>query len=520
MEMEEAEGVRDKRQATSDKRQVEHRHRSDFVACRLLPVAEERGQRPFLGVILSQFPRYDEAFILRELVALAQAYTLVIFSLRPCRDRVVHAQAQALQPNTVYCPFAWSAAMWRSHGWFLRRNPRGYAGALWWIVSRHWAHPVILMRSLLLFPKTVRFARLAQERRLPLLHAFWATYPASAAVVIGRLTGIAFSLSGHAHDIYTTNPTLAEKLRRARFVVTCTEANRQHLLALVGNHQSPNPNHQIIPKRQAPIPTFPVESKRSSQPRWFGDWRIGHWSLFGAWNLVFGHSPHPSPLTPHTPEIFLSYHGVDLSKFSPAPKPESRRCAILAVGSLLPCKGYETLIDACALLKARGVDFSCAIAGGGPLERGLRRRIARHNLEGQVTITGYVSQEAVVRLYQQAHLCVLPLVSKIHWGIPNVLIEALATKTPVISCDLPSMAELVESGKSGWMVPEEDPAALASAVESLWAAPQLRARLAEAGYRRVAERFALEQTGEQLRTIFSAHQKMPGCSVEKLRGSG
>ncbi len=59
-----------------------------------------------LGVILSQFPRYDEAFILRELVALSQgSQALVIFSLRPCHDRVIHEQAKALQPQTVYASF-------------------------------------------------------------------------------------------------------------------------------------------------------------------------------------------------------------------------------------------------------------------------------------------------------------------------------------------------------------------------------------------------------------------------------
>ena len=117
-------------------------------------------------------------------------------------------------------------------------------------------------------------------------------------------------------------------------------------------------------------------------------------------------------------------------------------------------------------------------------------------------LAGYVSQERVADLYRQAHLVVLPLVSRIHWGIPNVLIEALATKTPVICCDLPAMRELVEHGTSGWVIPERDPVALAEAVASLWADRSLRERLAEAGYQRVVERFSLEGTGERLRKLF------------------
>ena len=398
--------------------------------------------------MLSQFPRYDEAFILRELAALAQTEPeLVIFSLRPCRDRVIHAQAKALQPRTVYAPFLWSAAVWASHAYFLRRAPRAYWGALAWIISRHWNHPAILVKTLILFPKTVHFARLAQERGLRHLHAFWATYPATSAMIISRLTGIPYSLSGHAHDIYTINPALVEKMRAARFLVTCTEANRRHLLSLLNGHA------------EAACP------------------------------------------------IVVNYHGVDLKRFAAVPKPSDGPCRLLAVGSLFACKGLETLIEACALLRDRGLPVSCTLAGGGPLERKLRRLIAQRRLESQVTITGYVSQEIVAGWYQQAHLFVLPLIARIHWGIPNVLIEALATKTPVICCDLPSMKELMIHGESGWIIPEDRPLAQADAVQTLWSDPALRARIGEAGFQRVAERFTLERTGAALRQVFGQYAR-------------
>lgn len=405
-------------------------------------------QRPVLGAVLSQFPRYDEAFILRELVALARGEgELLIFSLRPCRDRVIHDQAKALQPRTVYAPFLWSAALWRSHAHFLRCRPGAYLGCLGWIVSRHWDHPVILMKTLALFPKTVHFARIAQQRGVTHLHAFWATYPAASAMVMSRLMGAPYSLSGHAHDIHTRNPTLVEKMRGARFVLTCTEANRDYLLSLENGR-----------------PACAAE---------------------------------PSP-------IIVSYHGVDLSQFQHQPKPDGPPCRILAVGSLLPCKGYETLLDACRRLKDRAVPFRCTIAGGGPLEPQLRRLIAHYELAQQLELLGYVSQETVVGLYQRAHLCVLPLVSKIHWGIPNVLIEALATKTPVISCQLPSMQELIEHGRTGWIIPEADAGALAKAIETLWADPLRRREIADAGYARVRERFSIERTGQALRALFAS----------------
>ena len=392
-----------------------------------------------LGLLLSQFPRYDETFILREVTALSQANGQpVIFSLRLCRDRVIHADATQLQSRTVYAPFVWSHSVWRSQAIFLRRTPRAYWGAVWWIMSRHWRHPAILLKTLAFFPKTVHFARLMVQRGVTHVHAFWATYPATSAMIIQRLTGIPYSVSGHAHDLYTTNPTLVEKLRGARFVVTCTEANRDYL-------------HRLTQGASCPI--------------------------------------------------YVNYHGVDLSRFAPAPKRPGGTLQILSVGSLLPCKGYETLVDACRILRHMGVAFRCTIAGGGPLQATLRRQIWRRGLGAHVQLTGYVTQEVVAALYQQAQLFVLPLVSRIHWGIPNVLIEALATKTPVICCDLPSMRELVAHGDSGWIIPERNPRALAEAIAALGADAALRQQLATSGYQRVAERFSLQRTGQALREL-------------------
>jgi glycosyltransferase involved in cell wall biosynthesis len=439
--------------------------------------------RPTLGVVLSQFPRYDEAFILRELVQLAEGpWTLRIFSLRPCHDRVVHAQAKALAPNTVYAPFL-SAQVWRANLHFLRTRGAAYRAALGWVVSRHWAHPIALAKALALFPKTVYFAAVAEREGIRHLHAFWATYPATSAIVMSRLAGATYSLSGHAHDLYTANPALAEKIRGARFMLTCTEANRDYLLKLIGAVHSPQSmdHSKAVDSRQS---TVHGKNGRPAVDR-------------GPSTMDRGLST--------TPEILVSYHGVDLSRFAATAKPDDGICRLLAVGSLLPCKGLETLIDACALLRVRRVPFQCTIAGGGPLERRLRRMIARHRLTDQITITGFVSQEQVAALYQQATVFALPLVSKIHWGIPNVLIEALATKTPVVSCALPSLAELVVHEHSGLIIPEHAPAALSDAIVRLWGDRPLRERLAEAGYARVIERFALDRTGRALRDVFGAH---------------
>ena len=400
-----------------------------------------------LAVIVSQFPRYDETFILRELVALAEGgEPLLICSLKSCRDRVIHDQATAFLPQTVYAPLGEWRALWKSHRMFLRQDPHGYRQAIGWILTRHWRHPIICAKTLVCFVKAIHFARLCLERGVRRVHAFWATYPATVAYVIHRLTGLPYSASGHAHDLYTCNPALSEKFAKADFILTCTGANQRYLEGL-----------------------FQRAGEHDSARR---------------------------------PTVILAYHGVDLGRFQPVPKTDGPVCQLLAVGSLLPSKGFETLVEACRLLQARGLPFHCTLAGGGPFARRLRRHIHRAGLQEKVTITGYLSQAQLLPLYQQAHLFVLPLVARIHWGIPNVLIEALATQTPVITCPLPSLPELVIHGESGWVLPEPDPVAVTQAIATLWANPALRQQLALTGYQRVCERFSLAKTGARLRELF------------------
>jgi glycosyltransferase involved in cell wall biosynthesis len=250
---------------------------------------------------------------------------------------------------------------------------------------------------------------------------------------------------------------LAEKLREAKFVLTCTRYNKGYLSRFSNGGRS--------------APIYPV------------------------------------------------YHGLDLGKFaSPLPVRGTRlqdrgqaqtggasqngTFQILSVGSLRECKGYAYLIEACGLLKERNIDFRCEIVGGGPEKRRLGRLVSRHGLEKKVRLTTYVPHEELISLYQRADVVALPALSATHFGIPNVLIEALAAKTPVICTPLPAVPELIEHMKSGLLVPEKEPRALADALENLSQDPELRRSLAAEGYARVAREFDIEKSGPQLEKIY------------------
>ena len=400
-----------------------------------------------IAFIFSQFPCYDETFILREMNQLkAAGLDFVIYSLKSAHDKIVHDEAEELSGDTAYLPFV-SPKIILINLYFLLRHPWRYLSSLAKVFAGNLKSSNFLIKTLAVWPKAVGFAWTARRQKITHVHGQWATYPAGVAMIISRLNGIPFSFTGHAHDIYLDTTMLAEKIAAARFVLTCTEDNKRHLLALS--------NGKLL-----------GEDSRD--------------------------------------KIIVSYHGVDLPRFKkPCTTYEVvQRINILSVGSLLECKGFEHLIEACRLLRDRGVDFRCTIAGGGPLEESLHRQIAESRLEDTVKLTGFITQDKLIPLYHQADIFILPMVPGIHWGIPNVLIEAMAASLPVLCTLLPSIPELIREGETGFIIPPQDPVAIAGMIVRLRGDEPLRRRVAEAGRRLVEEKFNAAPNAIRLMGMF------------------
>ncbi len=386
---------------------------------------------PRVLYVLSQFPCYDEAFLLREIHAVAERLDAWIFSLRPSRDPVVHDEARALAARTLSVAFLLSPRIARAHLQLLRLRPRRYLAAVGRLLSGNWRSPEFLLKSLAFLPKAGWLAAWAMENGVTHLHGGWATYPATVALFVSDVTGLPFSFSGHAHDIYVDTTNLAAKLRRADFVSTCTASNAEHLRSLA----------------------------------------------------------------PELPEgrIAVVRHGVRLSSFGLS-APGDGPLSILSVGTLHPHKGFAPLLDALALLAGEGRDFRCTIVGGGPLEAELRGRVARAGLAGRVTLTGALAQRDVLPLYARSSVFVLMAQPEWHWGVPNVIVEALASGNAVVTTRFGSVEELVRDGETGLLVPPRDPKALAAAISRLADDEALRSRLAAAGRAAVARDYDLERT--------------------------
>jgi glycosyltransferase involved in cell wall biosynthesis len=276
------------------------------------------------------------------------------------------------------------------------------------------------------------------------VHGVWATGPATAAAILGRLCGIPFSFGGHAHDIYrhAGDAFLEPKLRAASFVHTTTSASVAYLRERAG----------------------------------------------GA-----------------TVNVILARRGLDRLPPKPARDAAARPIRLLSVGRLVSKKGHDHQLAATGLLKSWGVPFALRIVGDGPLRDELQRRVDHDGLGDLVTLCGALLPERVEEEYRWAdifwHTGVIDSQGD-RDGIPNVIPEAFAYCLPVISSRTAGPMEAVQHETTGLIVDVSDTAALASAVKRLADDPALRQQLGDSGRQWVEQNFLITRNTEILARAF------------------
>ncbi|HEU0174191.1 MAG TPA: glycosyltransferase family 4 protein, partial [Blastocatellia bacterium] len=215
--------------------------------------------------------------------------------------------------------------------------------------------------------------------------------------------------------------------------------------------------------------------------------------------------------------IYNIYHGLDTRRFSPraGEGEEPATPMLLSVGRLVEKKGFPVLIEACRMLKDRGYRFRCHIIGApGPCASQVASLIRELELEDIVELRPAVTQEELGNVYRQATLFALPCQiadNNDRDGIPNVLVEAMASGLPVVSTNVSGIPELIESGVNGLLAPQKDARALADAVARLLDAPALRRELGGAAREKVCRLFDAESN------ILALHRLFLDClSSDKL----
>ena len=202
----------------------------------------------------------------------------------------------------------------------------------------------------------------------------------------------------------------------------------------------------------------------------------------------------------HVDRVHRIYNGLDLAEFGRADF-SSTPPLIIAVGRLIPKKGFGDLIRTCVLLAERGKSFRCEIIGEGPLENELRRQIDELHLQNNVVLTGAKPQTELRGRLTAANVFVLPSVIDPDGGmdnLPTVIMEAMATGLPVVSTNIGGIPEMIVENETGFLVQSGDVVAMADAIETVINDSSLAARLGQSGYERARALFAIEKSVREL----------------------
>jgi colanic acid/amylovoran biosynthesis glycosyltransferase len=392
--------------------------------------------------LVSLFPCWSETFIVREINELLKLGVDVrIVSLKHPAEKMVQSDAQALNHRVLYPPsnIACAAQVIRR----VLRHPLRELKDLAMMARGLGRKPAALAKTLVVWWRTLGLLPAIEAFAPDHLHAHWATYPSTAALLVSLRTGRPFSFTAHAHDIFLEDHLLAKKLERAAFGVTISQFNRRF----------------IADKLQAA-----VEGR-----------------------------------------LHIVHCGVDPSAFRFHPQ-DRVPGELVAVGRLDEIKGFQYLIDACALLRDRGAVFTCRIVGDGPLRTALSERIHHARLADRVILLGARPQEEVRGYLERASVFVLPSVVTARGdrdGIPVALMEAMAVGLPVVSTRVSGIPELVEHGESGLLAEPRDAVGLARCIEHLLADPSAARRMAARARDTVERDFDVATETRKLRDAFA-----------------
>lgn len=416
----------------------------------MAPPPERRRVARRVAYIVSRFPKITETFVLNEMIALEELGVQV--ELFPLLRRERGVEQPAARPFVARAHYPRLGPVLRANLECFRSTPLRYLGTWIQTLWHTLPSPRFLAATLVLLPRAVYCARLIAAQGIEHVHAHFASHPALAALIVHRLTGIPFSFTAHGSDLHVDQTALRWKLGLAEQALTVSEYNREFVRSRLGREAAD--------------------------------------------------------------KLRVLHCGVDTERLVREQEPPSDCFEILCVAALRGVKGHAHLIEACHLLRERGVVFRCHLVGGGPLERELVRHVERRGLADRIHFHGPLPQGVVLERMRAAHvqvLCSIQDRAGRREGIPVALMEAMSCGLPVVASRISGVPELVEDGGSGLLTPPGDAGAIAEALERLARSPALRRRLGRAGRATVVEHFDLRTQALRVAAVVGAPKSGSRC---------
>lgn len=387
---------------------------------------------PVIGYVLKMYPRFSETFIVSEILAReAAGEQIVIFSLRPSTDARFHPELARVKAPVIQVPrSSTSSKLWGQLA--LARESSALLDGL------QRSLPELLAAGHDDAQQAAGLALAAREAGVTHLHAHFASIATTVARLAGRISGLPYSFTAHAKDIFHEDVVEAEletKLAEAHHAITISGYNLDDLRT-----RFPAATTRLhLVRNGLELSRFPFTPKLESTP---------HAGSAGSTAGTSATSAAPSSNLP-------SSTGAQ------------RPARLLGIGRLVEKKGFHLLIEAIARLRAAGLDVEASIAGDGPLLDQLQRQIDEAGLRTTVRLLGPCTQQEVGELLGTHDVFVAPFVIGADGnadGLPTVLLEAMARGIRCVAAEVTAVGEVVRTGQTGWLVPSGDVQALTAAV--------------------------------------------------------
>jgi len=368
-----------------------------------------------IGYILNTYPSPSQSFIRREMRALERRGVAVQrFAMRPFDGDLPDPADRDEKKATEYVlARGLPVLLWAVFVMGLQAPLRIYK-ALFLALKASRGSEAGLVKHLIYFLEAAYVARRLGELQIDRLHAHFGTNSATVAMLAAEISGKPFSFTVHGPEEFDKPAAIALplKLQKAEFAVAISSFGRSQLCRLV-------------------------------------DYRV--------W-----------------PRIKVVHCGIEPQHYDAArPMPVTRPMTMVNIGRFVEQKGQLILIEALAEVTRRGVDVKLVLVGDGPMRRPIERAIAQSGLGHRVEITGWLDEAGVRRQIDNSHALVL---SSFAEGLPMVVMEAMVSARPVIATWIAGVPELVQDGRTGWMVPAGDAQALAEAITQLATSPDDKLR--------------------------------------------
>lgn len=396
-----------------------------------------------IAYFINQYPKVSHSFIRREILALErQGIEIQRIALRGWDGELQDSDDIAERSKTRYVLENGVKGLLKPLLEVLRAQPRRFFSALWLALRMGRRADRSWPYHLIYLAEACRVVQWLQAFGAKHVHAHFGTNSTEVVMLANALGGPPYSFTVHGPEEFDKPQFLhiGEKVRRAAFVAAVSSYGRSQLY---------------------------------------------RWVAHAHWN-----------------KVKVVHCGLEAAFHAGPPVPVPAVPRLVCVGRLCEQKGQLLLLEAAQKLAAQGTAFELVLAGDGEMRAEIETLIARHGLQGQVRITGWISSGQVREELLAARALVLPSFAE---GLPVVIMEAMALRRPVLTTYVAGIPELVRPGENGWLFPAGAVQELAAAMADCLGQPdEVLQRMGDAAHQRVLERHDIDTEVAKLASYFRA----------------